>query len=581
LSNNIKNSFDQAEKVGVVGSPSSSHSLTLDILGTAVDKKLVGTLCMLNFRQDSNDNYALGQITEISLRNVWSEDPTMRGLIRQRGRVDPITERQDTHTATMLVSSVFGKNQAGFEPSMLGTVPSTGTPIRLVNEQFMRDLLSEYSNELIYMGKAYGSTVLLPMWLKHFGQGDGGIGEAYHIGIFGKTGSGKSVLSKMVMMGYAKHKPMSIFVLDPQGEFAKIKDDSKMREMLEKLGKELKVYNLHNLVLTGNDLFKKILTSSRFFDKLGIFHDDNKARAADQIDLILQGRHSLFPGQLVKPWHFYKKETFDKIWSALADDRVLSNIYTSKELQDRVRSAVQAANSEYVYNSWAGVARLFTFEGREKDAVKIIDLTRKVTEQAEGQIVIIDLADINVPANTLWNDDIRMIVINEFLESLSFEAQSTYKQGRLLNTLVIIDEAHRLAPRDWQQNDQLEKIKATLKDAVRTTRKFGLGWMFVSQTLSGLDRELINQMRIYFFGFGLSYGIELLGLREIIGGNDEAIRLYQLFKDPQSNPKQKEYSFMTIGPASPLSFSGIPLFFEALQYPDAFIKENLQFFNQS
>jgi hypothetical protein len=86
-------------------------------------------------------------------------------------------------------------------------------------------------------------------------------------------------------------------------------------------------------------------------------------------------------------------------------------------------------------------------------------------------------------------------------------------------------------------------------------------------------------MRIYFFGFGLSYGIELLGLREIIGGNNEAIRSYQLFKDPQSNPKQKEYSFMTIGLASPLSFSGIPLFFQAMQYPDEIIKENLQFFN--
>jgi hypothetical protein len=56
--------------------------------------------------------------------------------------------------------------------------------------------------------------------------------------------------------------------------------------------------------------------------------------------------------------------------------------------------------------------------------------------------------------------------------------------------------------------------------------------------------------------------------------------LYQLFKeDPQSNPTQREYSFMTIGPASPLSFSEILLFFLAMQYPDEFIKENLQFFN--
>ena len=103
----IKNSFDRAERIGVIGSPSSTHHLAIDILGTASDKRLVGSLCMFHFTQDGSDHYALGQITEIDLRNVWSEDPTMRGLIRQKGRVDPITERQDTHTARMIVSAVF------------------------------------------------------------------------------------------------------------------------------------------------------------------------------------------------------------------------------------------------------------------------------------------------------------------------------------------------------------------------------------------------------------------------------------------------------------------------------------------
>lgn len=140
---------------------------------------------------------------------------------------------------------------------------------------------------------------------------------------------------------------------------------------------------------------------------------------------------------------------------------------------------------------------------------------------------------------------------------------------------------HRVAPRERSDNPELERVKNTLQDAVRTTRKYGLGWMFVSQTLSSLDREIINQIRIHVFGFGLAYGIELLAFREIIGGNEEAIRLYQSFKDPQSTPKQKEYSFMTIGPISPLSFSGIPLFFQSLQYPDDFVKANSSTFERA
>lgn len=74
-----------------------------------------------------------------------------------------------------------------------------------------------------------------------------------------------SVLSKMVMMGYATHKPMTIFVLDPQCEFAQIKNDPNVLEVFNKLGKPLQVYSIHNLVLTGNDLFKKLLMHSGFF----------------------------------------------------------------------------------------------------------------------------------------------------------------------------------------------------------------------------------------------------------------------------------------------------------------------------
>ena len=472
----IKNSFDRAERIGVIGSPSSTHHLAIDILGTASDKRLVGSLCMFHFTQDGSDHYALGQITEIDLRNVWSEDPTMRGLIRQKGRVDPITERQDTHTARMIVSAVFAKRSDGFEPSMLGTVPSTGTPVKLVNEDFMRDLLAEFSKEFVYLGKAYGSTVLLPMWFKHFGKTDGGIGEAYHIGVFGKTGSGKSVLSKMIMMGYASHKPMTIFVLDPQGEFANIRNDPKMTEVFAKLGKQLRIYNVHNLVLTGNELFKKLLVHSGFFEELRVFYEENKIRGADYIDGLLSAniKSSLVAGK-VNLWDYNKREIFDIIMQSLQTKPGLSAVYSGDQYQERLLSAIQSANMDHLYQVWQKVANLFSNEGRRQNTIMIKDLTKAATEEAKGELVIIDLSDVNVPPNIMWNDDIRLIVINEFLRSLTEQAQSTYKQGKILNTLVVIDEAHRLAPREFLENEELKNIRSTLKDAIRTTRKFGLG----------------------------------------------------------------------------------------------------------
>ena len=83
--------------------------------------------------------------------------------------------------------------------------------------------------------------------------------------------------------------------------------------------------------------------------------------------------------------------------------------------------------------------------------------------------------------------------------------------------------------------EKKKKIKATLVDAIRTTRKYGLGWMFISQTLSSLDKAIIDQMRISFFGFGLSMGSEFDALRELAGGDKTALKLYQSFRDPHSS----------------------------------------------
>src|SRR5437773_9694521 len=137
---------DQTERLGVVGSPSSTAQLALDILGSAVTRKLVGELALFRFAQDASQHYALGQITEIQLRNIWHEDPTMRSLIRQRGRVDAVSERQDTHQGEMTVSAVFAHTAKGYEPSMLGTVPSTGSSIHLVDDEVLGEVLSPYKS---------------------------------------------------------------------------------------------------------------------------------------------------------------------------------------------------------------------------------------------------------------------------------------------------------------------------------------------------------------------------------------------------------------------------------------------------
>lgn len=178
--------------------------------------------------------------------------------------------------------------------------------------------------------------------------------------------------------------------------------------------------------------------------------------------------------------------------------------------------------------------------------------------------------------NVLWNDRIQAMVIKRLLDGINLSAEKKYSENKLLNTLVIIDEAHRLAPREKIDDEVINSVKNKLIDAVRTTRKYGLGWMFISQTLSSLDRGIIDMLRIMFFGFGLALGTEYSALKELAGGDKNALKLYQSFRDPHStfDMDSRQYSFMTIGPVSPLSFSGTPLFFTAFNNPDDFLTAN-------
>ena len=571
--NKIKEEFEQAENIGVIGSPSSTSELTVDILGTAVNKGLIGKFSIFNYFQDGKDHYALGQITEILMQNIWTQDATMRGIIRQKGRVDPITEKQDIHMAKMIVSSVFSIDNNSVEPSIFGTVPSTGTRIRLFDAKIMDSLLLEYQEEIFYLGKTYGTDINFPMWLKHFSSGKYGAGEAYHIGIFGKTGSGKSVLAKMMITGYARHNSMSVFILDPQGEFSQeFSTNIDIINILKRqLNRNIKIYTLQNLTFDYNDiLFKELLLATDFFQKLTIWYRDHPVRFFNGFISLLKAKNTIEPE--IKPWNYYKREAFDRIWNQIPTEAFLTKTIGSKSPRDRVKSAWNNLDADEMYSIWSGVANLFRYRGA--NGIRLSELFEKTA--AEGAFVIIDISSREKPKDIIWNDEIQYIAIQQFLSKITSQAEEKFKAGGNLNSLVVIDEAHRLAPRERTDNKNIEIIKSLFIDAVRTTRKYGLGWMFISQTLSSLSREILNQIRIYLFGFGLAWGIERLALRDIIGGAREAISLYQNFRDPQSGLGKREYPFMTIGPISPLSFSGTPLFFNALNYPDEFMRVNFK-----
>ena len=590
--------IDEAERIGVVGSPSSTSELALDVLASAVDKKLVGEFGLFRFRQDGKNHYALGQITEVKLRNVWHEDPTMRSLIRQRGRVDAVSERQDTHQGEMAVSAVFARDGSNYRPSILGTVPATGTPICLVDDRVLDTLLAPYRDQLFYLGRVYGSTPRLPLWFKHFGHGPDGAGEAYHLGIFGKTGSGKSVLAKMILLAYARYPQMAMLVLDPQGEFAKdLRGEPTgefrlpMNDVLRRLGKPTRVLSVRDLVLDRWELFAQILYESPFFEQLSVPKGENRELACQTLaDRLRRAK--------VRLRDLHTRDAFDKAWQLLGEEQIQKVFYRSESSRARFQSMYAEADPDQFYSAyWGPVTWLFRED--RKDAQKVDSLLYQllVSEEGARPLMVIDLseeqareargdhsflplfggnADVQDQPTMLWNETIQALVVKRLLEGIRSAAEAAYKKSRSLNTLVLMDEAHRLAPREDPENQEKKAVRELLIDAARTTRKYGVGWMFISQTLSSLHRGIVEQLRIFFFGFGLGMGQEFRALSELVGGRSKALDLYQLFRDPHSafDVASREYSFMTIGPVSPLSFSGTPLFFNVFNRVEEFLEAN-------
>ena len=573
--------IDSAERLGVIGSPSSTIQLALDILGSAVNRKLVGELALFRFMQDAKDHYALGQITEVQLRNVWHEDPTMRSIIRQRGRVDAVSERQDTHLGQMIISAVFRQGEVTrYEPSILGTVPSTGTHIYLVSDPVLDELLEPCQSQLFYLGHVYGSQPKLPLWFKHFGSGLEGSGEAYHLGIFGKTGSGKSVLAKMILLAYARYSEMALLVIDPQGEFARdMRDNSPSGEftlragsVAQKLGKQTQVFSVRDLVLDRWDLFEQILYESRFFEQLTVPRSENRELACRALATRLpKGTDA------VKLADLHKRESFDKAWGLLQDSGIQQQFYRSPPSRARFNDAMFNADADDFYNAhWKPVTELFRADRPKAKTVERVLLGLLQLDTPSRPICVIDLSKEQA-SGLFWNDKIQSLVIKRLLQGLSVMAERSYQENQSLNTLVIIDEAHRLAPRELpSDNDAAGAVRSTLIDAARTTRKYGLGWLFISQTLSSLHMEILQQLRIFFFGFGLGLGQEFQSLKQLVGSSGTALDLYQLFRDPHSSfdTQNRQYSFMTIGPVSPLSFSGSPLFLNAFNTVEAFLEAN-------
>ena len=266
---------------------------------------------------------------------------------------------------------------------------------------------------------------------------------------------------------------------------------------------------------------------------------------------------------------------------SLLDNQALQYIYPSRDprlrLQNRAQDILTNRIEEVFSQKWEPLCSLFAGGANRRRLFGIVsDLMGTSNSDAPRPVVVLDLSARGNQAR-FWTEELERRLLGKLLSTLIAQSTTSLATAQSANVLVVLDEAHRHAPSGRLDEDtHAERLRLLLRRAVRETRKYGIGWFFISQTLGGLDNEILQQLRILAFGFGLAMGSEFDRLRDFCGGDKRALELYQSFRDPQSFPRRdlQEFPFMAVGPVSPLAFSGKPLFFTAFTDPAEFARVN-------
>jgi len=574
---------EDQKPIGVVGSPSDSFEVTIDIREVSAEDKLLGELVCFLVKEGEKHVLVLGQITEITTENKWHEEPSFKAVIKRRGSLPHLSGVADNRIATITVQSSFvlGKNDGDFpEAHKLANSPSTGQPVRRISNDLMKLLMKEHEKGLVCLGKAYDTDVRVPFWFKHFGDPDaGGAGDAYHIGVFGRTGSGKTTTAANMIVGYAKNtKDMSILILDPQGQFyndLKVIPGKKFSEVIEGCGAKYSKIAIPDDVYLPNDpqLFGELLFTSGFISEAF----EISATSKEKLDLMKESIVIYTKSRIDTTFDLskcapkdYLKQMVNAFLSLPEDgggddeedrepSRYIKRVYAKGQWRDNLIGRIENLKTQIaedkidkeVIERWEKVLNLFKKTGTRKSLEEIVSM---VVEQ-NGNVLVVNISGKN--SVSLRSENLEALFIKVIQSKIVEKGRAMYEKGENAKCMIVMDEAHRFISHE-SADPQIKALTNEIIDSVRTVRKFGMGYMFITQTLESLDEEIRKQMRIFAFGYGLTSWSEFSKIKDVV--NDEAaIKFYKSFIDPMSN---KKYPFMFYGPISPLSFTGSPLFLE-------------------
>lgn len=590
--------ISDAEQVAVVGSPSSNYSITLDLLDSATHAPLVGQMLFLvHTLNEGQRELALGTVTEVTTQNQWHTNPMLRGVVKTRGNIPGMSgDVGDVRAATVRLQACYKTPdpqadhwvQSG--PS-LRMSPATGTAIRQVTNDVVDELMSS-EPDLHYLGHLHDTDVRAPLSIKDFSGPSG----AAHAAIFGQSGSGKTAQASYLFAAQMRHRDHGMIIIDPQGQFA---SESGLPFSLQgwaaELGREVVVRRVAEDIRLKKDapLLCELLGKTRFtraIIKMG----------AETADILLEEAAKILRAH--PTWDTDGSETLLRhIITNLAADTVLKRIYAEEKKQTRLADRLQElldSDVEFAevlrqftpihnlfaptnpgggtrHSMWGTIAHVFDVQARNGGPAPLLILDMSTSGQVSWINDLLaddERADMLDALRILDQDSIKAAILRQACRTLKTASEDKFRAGETLNTMVVFDEAWRYAPPPHNATD--EEIKALSTDLAgyaRDTRKFGIGWTFITQTPRSLNAEIWDQLSVRVIGYGLG-GNELAKVAEQLDDPDH-LKLYKGFSHPEST-RPRRYPFMVMGPVSPLAFTKAPIFIDAYTDFDTFRADN-------
>ncbi|HBT19944.1 MAG TPA: hypothetical protein DEA47_01010 [Peptococcaceae bacterium] len=555
--------------LGIVLTPLFNDRFEILVYPELLNKgiSILNRLVKVQFSKDDSSGYVLGKINNFRVESSLAEHPEVARSIAQHEDKEAIKNILKSKTSLILECEVISAFNSEGKRVLLDFPLRPVEKVCFVDEDLKKSLFRSI-DFLFSFGKISGTKMPHYVYLADCDV----LGEAYHILLAGQSGSGKSTLAKMMLLGYAKNSSeMNIFILDPVGEFTNAfnnQDRGTFKLELGKLWDNINrkrplLYSLNNIALDTWEIFEELLVRHEVFKNIGVKHSENQKDASEYFIKALKS-NGIKLNETVKAINMENGSFLRKI---LLSEGFLKSVYSDKERRQRVESLINQDDSYKSFlNDYKKVAELFDTSKRKTTIKK---LTWSIPNK-KGETIVVDLSSLD------WTDSVKYLLIKEILNNLYNASLETYKRQKKtnFNTLVVLDEAHRIAPSEkyLENKEYAQKAKKATINAFVETRKFGLGWMVISTRISLLDPKLFEHTRVKILGYGLGTGTDADLLRETFGS--DFLRVYNQIPDP-TDPlsERRTHTFAVHGPICLLS-RNVPEIIDVFSTPQELFEAN-------